>query len=28
SFAAVHSLPKPFGVHELREALALALGPR
>lgn len=27
-FASVHSLPKPFGVHELREALALALSPR
>lgn len=27
-FSALHSIPKPFGVHELREALALVLAAR
>ncbi|MCA8965281.1 MAG: hypothetical protein H6838_01155 [Planctomycetes bacterium] len=28
SFPALHGIPKPFGVHELREALALVLAAR
>ena len=28
SFATLHNIPKPFGVHELREALALVLAAR
>ncbi len=28
AFPTLHGIPKPFGVHELREALALVLAPR